>query len=195
MDYKIFETCVFFPGVSPVECASWVQAWGTILAVCAAIFIAWWQRSEERRHARELDMAKGLVVADTVLYAMVNASANLCALGDSLKACQRGERVFLPTPYVEALQQLQMPSDEELLGIAPCWPTGARYIAEARARVKFALVLLSGLTRYGVFDEKQATVDLPQITRTLFEGHFLLIEAHRVIRPEDLASERPSVPP
>ncbi|MBB2918289.1 hypothetical protein [Cupriavidus alkaliphilus] len=30
--------------------AAWVQAVGSILAICAAIGIAWWQRKEDRRH-------------------------------------------------------------------------------------------------------------------------------------------------
>lgn len=189
MAYKILETCVFFPGVSRLECASWVQAWGTILAICAAICIAWWQRTEERRHARETELAKGLVIADTMLRTMVTASAQLAATGDLLQECKRGERVLVPSQFVWSLREIEMPTDEKLFGIVSCWPTAARHIVEARNSKNQALKLLEQLTRDGVIDEAKVAKDLPWITRLVFESYYFLIGAYKIIRPEDMRED------
>jgi hypothetical protein len=64
MTYKIFETCLLFPwGLTRSECASWVQAWGSILALGLGIGVAIYQAraqqrstlrglAEERRHEK-----------------------------------------------------------------------------------------------------------------------------------------------
>jgi hypothetical protein len=41
MGYNIWESCVLFPGFSRSECASWVQAWGSIGAIVAATLLFW----------------------------------------------------------------------------------------------------------------------------------------------------------
>lgn len=54
MDYSILETCMLFPGVSRGECASWVQAWGSIGAILGAMFaVHWAHRLQSRQKARE----------------------------------------------------------------------------------------------------------------------------------------------
>lgn len=59
MDASIWETCVLVPGLTRGECASWVQAWGTIGALAVAIAIAWWQGVVARRlHAEQLALAE-----------------------------------------------------------------------------------------------------------------------------------------
>ena len=40
MAYDVLQTCLLVPGLSRSECASWVQAWGSIAAIIAAIWIA-----------------------------------------------------------------------------------------------------------------------------------------------------------
>lgn len=47
----VWQTCFFVPGFTRSECASWVQAWGSVLAILAAIGIAAWQRHQD--HVRE----------------------------------------------------------------------------------------------------------------------------------------------
>lgn len=48
MAYEIFETCMLVPGFSRGECASWVQAWGSVLAILFAPLLVIWQA---RQHA------------------------------------------------------------------------------------------------------------------------------------------------
>jgi hypothetical protein len=59
MSASIWQTCMLVPGLSRDECASWVQAWGTIGALAVAIGIAWWQTGLARRlRLEELENAK-----------------------------------------------------------------------------------------------------------------------------------------
>ena len=54
MEYNILETCMLFPGVSRSDCASWVQAWGSIGAIVGAMFaVHWAHRLQSRQKARE----------------------------------------------------------------------------------------------------------------------------------------------
>lgn len=39
MAYNIWDTCFFVPGLKVSDCASWIQAWGTVLAIGGAIWV------------------------------------------------------------------------------------------------------------------------------------------------------------
>lgn len=54
MAYDIWQTCMLVPGVNADDCASWVQAWGSI----AAVLIAVWVSRRQARHAEELEQAR-----------------------------------------------------------------------------------------------------------------------------------------
>lgn len=80
----MYESCVFFFDLKVSDCASWVQAWGSIAAIVAAAWFTWWQHRLELKRAsdaeRELTRrrigviaqaasdAEG-VLADAVLFA------------------------------------------------------------------------------------------------------------------------------
>ena len=56
LTYEILETCLFVPGISRGECASWVQAWGSILAILAAgLFVVLQHNLELKRQRRARD--------------------------------------------------------------------------------------------------------------------------------------------
>lgn len=42
------DSCVFFWSLAPSECASWVQAWGTMAALAVSIGVWWWQSERAR---------------------------------------------------------------------------------------------------------------------------------------------------
>jgi hypothetical protein len=72
MAYEVAQTCLLVPvNLDPDECASWVQAWGTVLAVIAAGGIAWWQqrnhwRKEAKRQAEAFAARVALIGIATV---------------------------------------------------------------------------------------------------------------------------------
>lgn len=58
MAYEIWQSCVLIPGFSRGECASWVQAWGSIGAILATGFAAAWPyrralADQERRRVED----------------------------------------------------------------------------------------------------------------------------------------------
>jgi hypothetical protein len=58
MAYDIWQSCALVPGFSRAECASWVQAWGSIGAILGAAAVAGWQARNSRRdqeRARDSD--------------------------------------------------------------------------------------------------------------------------------------------
>lgn len=71
MDYKVWETCFLLPfGLSRGECASWVQAWGSILAIVgtagAAIYQARRQYQSTMAGLRLQQKQAHLQVAETL---------------------------------------------------------------------------------------------------------------------------------
>lgn len=54
MAYNVWETCVLFPGFSRSECASWVQAWGSIGAIAMTAWaVNWAHRKQLKQKERE----------------------------------------------------------------------------------------------------------------------------------------------
>jgi hypothetical protein len=74
-DFNVWQSCLLVPGISRAECASWVQAWGSIVALAIAIGLGVHQTraaaSLEARSRRELDRR---------MIAVVNALAESGAL-------------------------------------------------------------------------------------------------------------------
>jgi hypothetical protein len=81
MSYEICQTCLLFPvDLTKSECASWVQAIGTILAIAVAVGVAFYQANRQQAITRQamLDQANAanLSVAET-LAELAKASLNL----------------------------------------------------------------------------------------------------------------------
>lgn len=75
------QTCMGFAvGLNRAECASWVQAWGSVLAICAAIAIAVWQKRQDRRKEDERDRRHALQQMDTLVALAEFASALIEAI-------------------------------------------------------------------------------------------------------------------
>lgn len=51
MNYDVWQTCLLYPGLTRAECASWVQAWGSVLAIIWGVFL---YRNEVRKRRREV---------------------------------------------------------------------------------------------------------------------------------------------
>ncbi len=105
MTYAVEQTCFFFPwGLTPSECASWVQAWGSILAIVGSVALAVWQTRRQLRVTHRQRQAERMQVAEALL-ALARSSRGLqIHLGeqlDSREAVQLAEQGNLPTAMTE----------------------------------------------------------------------------------------------
>lgn len=84
MTYDVLESCMLIPGFSRGECASWVQAWGSV----AAVLIAVWISNRQARHATDLELGRLRVAKierlKIVLTVLAHAQAVLRLLKRSL---------------------------------------------------------------------------------------------------------------
>jgi hypothetical protein len=67
MAYDLWNTCMLVPGLKSAECASWVQAIGSIAAILVAVAVAAWQRREDRAREEERDRAGAYRQMDILL--------------------------------------------------------------------------------------------------------------------------------
>lgn len=58
MAYQVLETCLLVPGIGVDACAAWVQAWGSVLAIVAAILVARHQSKVSQRQVRDSQLQK-----------------------------------------------------------------------------------------------------------------------------------------
>ena len=76
----ISQTCFFVPGISRVECASWVQSLGSILAIIAAFFVASHQARLARRHDRDREAsvieAFATLIGHLRIFLLISAEAH-----------------------------------------------------------------------------------------------------------------------
>lgn len=79
------QTCFLVLGPTTSECAAWVQAWGSVAAILAAVFLAHWQhrrdlrqrqRAEAERRAKQMESAFQLTSA---VAAVCNKVITHCA--------------------------------------------------------------------------------------------------------------------
>jgi hypothetical protein len=69
MTYEVINTCLLVPGIAVSACASWVQAWGSIGAICAAVWIGNRQLQTSRRVEAERRYRADLLKLE-VLYSL-----------------------------------------------------------------------------------------------------------------------------
>ncbi|OCS47933.1 hypothetical protein [Ralstonia pickettii] len=78
MNYNVWETCLLLPfGLNRAECASWVQAWGSILAIGGTAFAAYYQGRKQLQATiegvRQTQKQAHLQVAETLWKLAENA--------------------------------------------------------------------------------------------------------------------------
>jgi hypothetical protein len=112
---SIFETCLLVPGFSRSECASWVQAWGSIAAIAGAFAVTYVQarqqrladRRRQRAELRERFMAAAEVIRNLQMFAETLMKRLEDSRGDSLPdvavTFQRA------APNVSSLNPLELP--------------------------------------------------------------------------------------
>jgi hypothetical protein len=129
MTYSVEQTCVFFPwGLTSSECASWVQAWGTILAIAGSAGLALWQAHRQSRASQRQRHLERVQAAEALLGLAKNSRGLQIHLGEKLNgrdAVEKAELSGMPVDMTElralerALEHLPLQSlDPALVGSA-----------------------------------------------------------------------------
>lgn len=133
MAYDVWQSCVFVPGLTSEECASWVQAWGTIAAIAAAVGIAWWQRRQDRKATAASARAKAEIAATSVLLKVHPILGSLQHVEGELRTFHRAPAsIYDPAGPTRLLEQLPFPTDGELIALADFDARCARWLIRAR---------------------------------------------------------------
>lgn len=132
MAYNLWETCVLFPGFSRGECAAWVQAWGSIAAIAAAIAIAGWQHHRDRRFAFETAKVHAELAGTSILLLLNPLLGMLEATRYQVLEAAKGAMPVGPGVWLEFLRTAEFPSEQELVAIANHDPPCARLLIRGR---------------------------------------------------------------
>jgi hypothetical protein len=155
----LVHTLAIFPGASAIrwffrssvvvlgrlDAPSWVQAVGSVLAILVAVAVPMWQRHAERTRAAMSDMAVALVIgfeiSSKVDMAISVAKAMLYEYQISTNEDPRARARF----YLNLFDEMELPTEEQLLLLARAMPELAVDISGGRAainRVRLTLRLI-----------------------------------------------------
>lgn len=91
---NVWQTCMLVDmGLTRSECASWVQAWGSIIAILASGLIAWIQIHAARRATLRAQRERALATVDAVTQLARSFSLQMASLAAQLD----GDTAFDPT--------------------------------------------------------------------------------------------------
>lgn len=107
MMYTISETCFFFPwGLTPSECASWVQAWGTLAALAGSVGLVLWQarrQQEAGQRQREVERAQATAALVGLAKSARTLQIQLSERLSSRAALESADHSGLPIDMTELL--------------------------------------------------------------------------------------------
>jgi hypothetical protein len=134
MAYEIWETCMLVPGISRSNCSGWVQAWGSIIGLAIAIGVPLWLKVQERKDRRDETHALAEVTVNTLVFDLAYLTSGLRALlarwDNEIKSTQE---LHNPKADLESLRFFTLPSEEQLLRLAPVWPSPTRKLIAGRS--------------------------------------------------------------
>lgn len=138
MAYEVLNTCLFVPGLSKSECASWVQAWGSIGAIVLAGFLAWWQWRRVVQHEKAKELALAQVIGSEVLSIVHEQISILKKLdAEFSKAFQDKSIANINPEFIRWAVEIIPEYDIELLkDLVALGPNCARALATARGSLR-----------------------------------------------------------
>lgn len=140
MAYEVLGTCMLVPGFNRGECASWVQAVGSIVAIVAAVGIFVYQRILERRDQDEVWVACAKVVAQSVVIRIGNLQGAINQIQAELDKGEGRSDALIADRY-DLLSRHVLPTEEQMLQLAPVVPEVANALAVATGIVEKVLKL------------------------------------------------------
>ncbi|MDO8251443.1 MAG: hypothetical protein Q7T78_17220 [Rhodoferax sp.] len=140
MSYEIFNTCVLVPGVTQTNCAGWVQAWGSIIAIVFAAWIA--GKDDRRRHREAVAIAK--LASPRVMHmagALRGVTKGMCANFTSMSEHDGDPRYFWIA--LNQLNESKFPTDEQVQRISAL--AFSQDLAEGIGAVDLAIFRLTSI--------------------------------------------------
>jgi hypothetical protein len=142
---SIWETCFFLDiGLSASACASWVQAWGTLGAIGAAILLA---TAESRRRRRE-DALAANIIADGVTLNLSVAMRKILELRDDIGR-RLDDQIQFPLPiHADSIRALAWPTEMQILLLSRGYPDAATALVQAGATLAFIRETLESMEKW-----------------------------------------------
>lgn len=140
MAYEILNTCMLIPGISEGDCAGWVQAWGSIIAI---VFAAWIAGKEDRRRHREA-VAIAKLASPRVMHmagALRGVTKSMCANFTSMSEHDGDPRYFWIA--LNQLNESKFPTDEQVQRISAL--AFSQDLAEGIGAVELAIFRLTSI--------------------------------------------------
>jgi hypothetical protein len=140
--YEIFNTCMLIPGISTDDCSGWVQAWGSIIAIG---FAAWIAGKEDRRRHREA-AAIARLASPRVMHmagALRGVTKSMCDNFSSMSEHDGNAEYFWIA--LNQLNELKFPTDEQVQRISAL--AFSQDLAEGIGAVELAIFRLTRIER------------------------------------------------
>lgn len=140
MAYEVLETCMLVPGFNRSECASWVQAWGSILAILAAVLgVHLAHRLQLKQRAREEieHRIRGVEILFQLLGGVKAATAKLheLAMLGNVSPYDRSMAIAELAVLEDALLRIDMAALDEFI-LIESWSMGTATVKQLSTLVQ-----------------------------------------------------------
>ncbi|WP_143098209.1 hypothetical protein [Variovorax sp. OK605] len=133
------------------EWASWVQAIFSVIAICAAVGIAMWQRRAEKAATVQRDLARAEIVASKVLLMTSGLPVQLERLASHIRSVPEAAD---PMQLLETMQAqfdfMPMPDEGQLMNLLPMPKKSARRLTHACELVDQSKLSIRKLKQIGL---------------------------------------------
>ena len=125
------------------EWSAWIQAVFSVVAIFAAIAIAWWQRKSDRMTTKSRQHAEATVVGVTVLSLLSPLRSTLTSILEGLPSVDRDNAEDRARRYLMLMKSFAPPSEAQMLHLHAVLPDVAEQLARGSGLYQQALVALS----------------------------------------------------
>lgn len=176
MGAEIIKSCMFFgPSMTGSECASWVQAWGSIFAILFSVGGAalsfWLSNKNELKRQHVLAYVNGVFILNRIIADGL-VIHDMCDEISLLLVTPQRARTFVS---VKKLNGMEFYSGEELLTLFPLGMTFVKNAQSALALHRIALKKASECEELNNFDDASLK-DLLSCLKNFHEIRFKVIK-------------------
>lgn len=184
MVYNVFETCMLVPHVSAANCAGWVQAWGSLIAICIAIWVPFALRQQELRQKRTGELTAAQIVAENVSLMLDPVVGIFMTFRRQIE--ERIEEQLtnqMLSPMFELLGSSPLPTEEQLLRLNALDLDIAKDLTRACSRAMQTHSLLRTLTMQNDRGYEQTLGQRKQLLICSKYAESLFIKVKRELKP------------